>query len=559
MDDAADQDEGAEMEMELEVSPSREDVEMELEVSRPVTAPPQPGAFAASSTCCSDDECGHVVAGGSGGGGAAAAAAAAAASPTLPTAAGTRGDGETEPRSMDEMLSALKASMAHVPGANDLFDKVLQDEERLLRAVAAAGHGDPDNELEGLDLPAVLAELDAEVFLTQHMVQQLASEAPREGMPNFADVPRCCGMDCLRTLWLGDYHDELPRAAVTRVWEIYARCHAASDDDSAPAAAAEAAEQQMPRKRMRPLVGQKQLGGYLPGGPRAKKRQPGRKFAKFAATRKRQAEEALDNFRNESLKFLATLKLHAHEKEGEIQFKRMCRGGICRILAVDKNWLYRKRAGPRRGGKRKAPEGAAAAAADAADAAQPDEPDAQGQSLVEELGLSVSAVPGAREGLPEDGEGLRRVPCCLGNCLWNTKAAELDAVLADVRAARTSKSRWEVCKRALVLRPHMCDSGLEKWLGRGIRYIRRVAQQDRWKQVAPTNKNTGRAPWNRLDSLQVVAIQHVIDIFTYTDPEDPESSGEQGPLRVFTSTQVNTVRRTPSPPHIVLWTSRSLI
>ena len=225
MDDAADQDEGAEM-------------EMELEVSRPVTAPPQPGAFAASSTCCSDDECGHVVAGGSGGGGGggAAAAAAAAASPTLPTAAGTRGDGETEPRSMEEMLSALQASMAHVPGANDLFDKVLQDEERLLRAVAAAGHGDPDNELEGLDLPAVLAELDAEVFLTQHMVQQLASEAPREGMPNFVDVPRCCGMDCLRTLWLGDYHDELPRAAVTRVWEIYARCHAASDDDSAPAA-----------------------------------------------------------------------------------------------------------------------------------------------------------------------------------------------------------------------------------------------------------------------------------------------------------------------------------
>ena len=72
MDDAADQDEGAEME--LEVSPSREDVEMELKVSRPVTAPPQPGAFAASSMCCSDDECGHVVAGGSGGGGAAAAA-----------------------------------------------------------------------------------------------------------------------------------------------------------------------------------------------------------------------------------------------------------------------------------------------------------------------------------------------------------------------------------------------------------------------------------------------------------------------------------------------------
>ena len=60
MDDAADQDEGAEMEMELEVSPSRVDVEMELKVSRPVTAPPQPGAFAASSTCCSDDECGHV-------------------------------------------------------------------------------------------------------------------------------------------------------------------------------------------------------------------------------------------------------------------------------------------------------------------------------------------------------------------------------------------------------------------------------------------------------------------------------------------------------------------
>ena len=161
MDDAADQDEGAEMEMELEVSPSREDVEMELEVLRPVTAPPQPGAFAASSTCCSDDECGHVVAGGSGGGGGggAAAAAAAAASPTLPTAAGTRGDGETEPRSMDEMLSALKASMAHVPGANDLFDKVLQDEERLLRAVAAAGHGDPDNELEGLDLPACILDL----------------------------------------------------------------------------------------------------------------------------------------------------------------------------------------------------------------------------------------------------------------------------------------------------------------------------------------------------------------------------------------------------------------
>jgi hypothetical protein len=372
--------------------------------------------------------------------------------------------------------------------------------------------------------------------VTPELLELAAAEAPAPDMPPLADVPKCCDKDCLRTLWFGHLHDALTAEQLAKVWAIHARCHPAADAHvDAPLEPEPAPSVQAPAKKIRTAAGFQQLGGYRSaaaaaaggggggGGEQVAEARPAkvakrkRLLAKFALSRRKKAEKALDEFREESLAFLCALKVHSNAS--------MCRshnheiGGenvaaLSWLLGVRKHWLY---------GKRKGGPGAERL-----------------PSRMEEAELLVLNVPGQRAGLPETGAALQAHGCCLGNCLRISRVEELDSVLEEVTAARTQQAHWQATKRALQLQPYMCDRGFETWLGRSRRYLNRVAEQDRWVRDAPQHGNTGMVPWNRLSEMRVLAIVQVMEIYTYTDPEDP--GGGAVPLRVYTSTQVNTVR-----------------
>ena len=511
-------------------------VEVEMEMRPAVSQPP--GAFAQDCGGCGA-ACPHEP-----------PHAAGAAAGAEPGAAPAAGDGQAE--SIYRALRSTLAGEDPTGRLSALYQEALDEEQEMLAGAIKLSQQDADD----LDVEATLAELRGGTAITEMLAARFVAEQPAAGMPAFSSVPVCCDRDCLRTLWLGSAHDKCTTEQVAKVWAIYAESRAPEPASGGAACPRE----QPPAKRNRVQVGQKLVGGYtkstdtkpMEGGgappPAAPAPPPRRrKTRRFAQSRAKKKAAARDLQKEQALLFLAKLPVHinaeARKKDGEMKvtFGSMCRtqsravgspsgGALGWLLDVNKNWLY----------------GATRVVAEPGDDAEPGakrrrEPAEEGpaQSRIERLNLRTLCQPGAREGLPRDGAALRVAGCCLGNCLRTTEAAELDSVLADIARATTRREYWEATKRALLLRPYFCDTALGKWLGCSAKYIRRVSMQDRWEMQAPEHGNTGSIPWNRLDSLRITAIHQIMDIYTYTNPEDESGSG-RAPQRIFLSTQVNT-------------------